>query len=78
MKEVFDVRFEIVNNVKKICRNPPSDVKFSVIDRWASHPLLAAVFAERIKEKLLKFPEEKRNEVVILYSAHSLPLKVVI
>ncbi|XP_077284175.1 ferrochelatase, mitochondrial [Arctopsyche grandis] len=58
-------------------RSIPPNVKFSVIDRWASHPLLASVFAERIKEKLLKFPEDVRNDVLILYSAHSLPLKAV-
>ncbi|XP_055380849.1 ferrochelatase, mitochondrial [Condylostylus longicornis] len=55
----------------------PSNIKFSVIDRWATHPLLVKVFAERIKAELIKFPEDKRKDVVLLFSAHSLPLKAV-
>jgi len=33
-------------------------------------------FAEHVKNELLKFPEEKRDDVVILFSAHSLPMAV--
>lgn len=33
-------------------------------------------FKECIEAELMKFPEEVRDEVVILFSAHSLPLKV--
>jgi len=52
-------------------------MKLSIIDRWATHPLLIKTFVERIKEELVHFPSEKRNEVIILFSAHSLPLQVV-
>jgi len=31
---------------------------------------------ENIKEELEKFPETDRDDVVILFSAHSLPMKV--
>ncbi|XP_075149127.1 ferrochelatase, mitochondrial [Haematobia irritans] len=58
-------------------RSPPSNIKWSVIDRWGSNPLLIKTFAERIREELDKFCETKRNEVVILFTAHSLPLKAV-
>ncbi|XP_053622604.1 ferrochelatase, mitochondrial isoform X2 [Plodia interpunctella] len=58
-------------------RRVPSNVKFSLIDRWPTHPLLAQVFAERIKEKLDKFDSKVRDNVVILFTAHSLPLKAV-
>lgn len=33
-------------------------------------------FAENIQKELELFPPEKRNDVVILFSAHSLPLSV--
>jgi ferrochelatase len=33
-------------------------------------------FAERIQQELLQFPEADRDDVVILFSAHSLPMKV--
>uniref|UniRef100_A0A7N8X8P1 Ferrochelatase n=1 Tax=Mastacembelus armatus TaxID=205130 RepID=A0A7N8X8P1_9TELE len=52
-------------------------MRWSVIDRWPTHPLLVECFAEHINNELLKFPEEKRDDVVILFSAHSLPLAVV-
>ncbi|XP_051906991.1 ferrochelatase, mitochondrial [Hippocampus zosterae] len=50
---------------------------WSVIDRWPTHPLLVECFAEHISNELLKFPEAKRDDVVILFSAHSLPMAVV-
>ncbi|XP_040915045.1 ferrochelatase, mitochondrial [Toxotes jaculatrix] len=52
-------------------------MRWSVIDRWPTHPLLVECFAEHVSNELLKFPEEKRDDVVILFSAHSLPLAVV-
>ncbi|XP_028397660.1 ferrochelatase, mitochondrial-like [Dendronephthya gigantea] len=58
-------------------RNLDSNVKWSVIDRWPTHPGLVEAFAENIKIELEKFPEAVRDEVVILFSAHSLPMKVV-
>ncbi len=33
-------------------------------------------FVENIRNELNKFPAHVRNEVVILFSAHSLPMKV--
>ncbi|XP_044189245.1 ferrochelatase, mitochondrial [Thunnus albacares] len=52
-------------------------MRWSVIDRWPTHPLLVECFADHINNELLKFPEEKRDDVVILFSAHSLPMAVV-
>ena len=57
-------------------RKFPENNKWSVIDRWSTHPLLVKTFAERIKEELKEFPENVRKDVIILFSAHSLPLKV--
>ncbi|KAF6021345.1 FECH [Bugula neritina] len=50
---------------------------WSVIDRWPTHPGLVKAFAQVIEEELAKFPDEVRDDVVILFSAHSLPMKVV-
>ncbi|XP_034116061.2 ferrochelatase, mitochondrial [Drosophila albomicans] len=55
----------------------PTNIKWSIIDRWGTHPLLIKTFAQRIREELAKFVETKRNDVVILFTAHSLPLKAV-
>ncbi|KAK9509462.1 hypothetical protein O3M35_006774 [Rhynocoris fuscipes] len=58
-------------------RNPLPNIKWSVIDRWSSHPLLAKTIADRISTELKQFPLEKQKDVILLFSAHSLPLKAV-
>ncbi|XP_068627220.1 ferrochelatase, mitochondrial [Battus philenor] len=58
-------------------RTIPKGIRFSLLERWPTHPLLAKVFAERIKEKLEKFDSSVRNDVLIMFTAHSLPLKAV-
>ena len=52
-------------------------IKWSVIDRWPTHPGLVEAFAENITKTLETYPEEVRDSVVLLYSAHSLPMSVV-
>lgn len=54
----------------------PKNIKWSIIDRWATHPLLVKTLAERIKDELEQFPDDVRQSVIILFSVHSLPLKV--
>jgi len=53
------------------------DMKWSVIDRWQTHPGFIQAFVQNIRDELTKFPVHARNDVVILFSAHSLPMKVV-
>lgn len=52
-------------------------MKWSVIDRWPIHKGLVKVFAETIRTELGNFPAVDRDDVVILFSAHSLPMSVV-
>lgn len=56
---------------------PAGAIEWSVIDRWPAHPGLVEAFAQNIEAQLKTFPEEKRNQVVLLFSAHSLPMSVV-
>ncbi|GAB1611094.1 mitochondrial [Argonauta hians] len=58
-------------------RNAPSDLVWSVIDRWPTHPGLVKATAENIQEAIQEFSPDVQDDVVILFSAHSLPLKVV-
>jgi len=53
------------------------DIQWSVIDRWHSQPGLIKAFVKKITESLNHYPPEDRDKVVILFSAHSLPMKVV-
>ncbi|EMR63456.1 putative ferrochelatase mitochondrial precursor protein [Eutypa lata UCREL1] len=51
-------------------------IQWSVIDRWPVHPGLVEAFASNIEKTLAEYPEDRRNEVVLLFSAHSLPMTV--
>jgi len=53
------------------------DFTWSVIDRWPTQPTFIDAVVKRIKMGLKDVPEEVRNETVIMFSAHSLPMKVV-
>ena len=51
--------------------------KWSVIDRWPTHPTYIRALAGRIEEGLARFSAEERDRVVVVFTAHSLPLLVV-
>ena len=52
-------------------------IQWSVIDRWPAHPGLVEAFAQNVEATLATYPSEKRDQVVLLFSAHSLPMDVV-
>jgi len=54
-----------------------SGISWSVIDRWGTHPGFVEAISQNIEAALQKFPEENRSDVVLLFSAHSLPMTVV-
>ncbi|KAI1462044.1 ferrochelatase-domain-containing protein [Annulohypoxylon moriforme] len=55
----------------------PGTIQWSVIDRWPVHPGLVEAFAHNIEQTLASYPEDRRSQVVLLFSAHSLPMTVV-
>ncbi|KAI8965860.1 ferrochelatase-domain-containing protein [Daldinia sp. FL1419] len=55
----------------------PGTIQWSVIDRWPVHPGLVEAFASNIEKTLAEYPEDRRSQVVLLFSAHSLPMTVV-
>ena len=57
--------------------DPEGGIKWSVIDRWPTHPGLVKAIAGNIKKCLDTYPVSERNGVVLLFSAHSLPMSVV-
>lgn len=54
-------------------RSCPSGMKWSVIDRWPTHGPLIKTFADNIRKELETFDEKKRKDVILLFSAHSVP-----
>lgn len=57
--------------------NPEGTIQWSVIDRWPTHPGLVEAFTKNIEAQLGTYPEYVRKDVVLLFSAHSLPMSVV-
>lgn len=58
------------NNVNSKPKN------WSFIDRWPVNEGLVEAFRDLTTKELEKFPNSIRNDVVILFSAHALPMQV--
>ena len=56
---------------------PQGAIQWSVIDRWPQHSGLVEAFAQNIEKTLAGYPEDRRDNVILLFSAHSLPMSVV-
>ncbi|KAI9810135.1 MAG: ferrochelatase hem15 [Pycnora praestabilis] len=52
-------------------------ITWSVIDRWPVHSGLVDAIAKNVQDTLATYPESRRKDVVLLFSAHSLPMSVV-
>ena len=48
-----------------------------VIESWAREPGYVNWLARRVEEEIASLPEELREEAMVVFSAHSLPLRVV-
>ena len=53
------------------------DFDWSVIDRWPTHPRFIEAMAETVEAGLAGFSDADREDALILFSAHSLPLGVI-
>jgi ferrochelatase len=51
--------------------------RWSIIDRWPVHPGFIAAMTETVRQGLDQFAADERERVVLLFSAHSLPLDVI-
>jgi ferrochelatase len=54
-----------------------NDFKWSVIDRWPTHPGFIRAMTHTVGMGLDQFRENERDEVLLLFSAHSLPLSII-
>ena len=57
--------------------DPDRDIFWSVIDRWPTHSGLVNAFVENIQKTITKLSSLEKSDLVILFSAHSLPMTVV-
>jgi protoporphyrin/coproporphyrin ferrochelatase len=51
--------------------------EWSVIDRWPTHERFVDAMTKTVEDGLAQFDENDRDDVVIVFSAHSLPLSVI-
>lgn len=58
-------------------RSALKDLEFKIIESYYDHELYINSVLERIKQGLERFPENKLNDVYILFSAHGTPIKLV-
>ncbi|MEZ4630878.1 MAG: ferrochelatase [Deinococcales bacterium] len=50
---------------------------WSVIDRWPTHPKFIEAMTASVKAGLAQFDEANREDVLIVFSAHSLPMSII-
>jgi ferrochelatase len=50
---------------------------WSVIDRWGEHEGFVRAMAGAVSDGLAQFDESERDDVLVMFSAHSLPLSVI-
>lgn len=53
-----------------------ADIEAASIDRWNLMPGYLEALTDRINDALQKFPEDVRDSVPIIYTAHSLPERI--
>jgi ferrochelatase len=51
--------------------------EWSVLDRWYAHPAYASAMAETVRAGLDAFDGADRDDVLLLFSAHSMPMSVI-
>ena len=66
-----------IKKVEEARRELASETPISFVTSWHRHPLLIASIVGNIDQTLQKFPLDVRSSVPILFTAHSLPERVV-
>ncbi len=51
--------------------------EWSIVDRWGQHDSFVRAMAGGVRDGLLRYPESERDDVLVMYSAHSLPISVI-
>jgi ferrochelatase len=57
--------------------DPAQRFRLHFVESWHEHPLFRKLIAGRVAEALAQFPAELRGQARVVFSAHSLPEKIV-
>jgi ferrochelatase len=66
-----------IEDLSMLLPGTPFESAIRVIDSWPSHPGYLDAIASTVSEALEQVPAEKRDDAVILFSAHGVPQKLV-
>jgi ferrochelatase len=65
-----------LSDLRRAAERTSARIDCTVVRSYHDHPLFLRATAERIREGLAAFPEDLRREVVILFSAHGVPMRI--
>lgn len=77
LNELWKWRQRLEAKAPTVPNGAEGTIHWSVIDRWPVHEGLVEAIAQNIEAQLVTYPEERRDGVILLFSAHSLPMSVV-
>jgi protoporphyrin/coproporphyrin ferrochelatase len=63
-------------NVREAQQKLGWEIPTSFLESWHVEPLLIEAFAEKLDEALASFPDSRENPPAVLFTAHSLPEKI--
>ncbi len=68
-----------LNELWRAARRVGLDKEFqwSVIDRWPTHPKFIKAMTKTVQDGLAQFSSSEQEDVLIVFSAHSLPMSVI-
>jgi ferrochelatase len=55
---------------------PAAALTLGYVERWGEHPLFVAAVADRLAAALAQVPEAERGTVPVIFTAHSLPERI--
>lgn len=64
--------------LERVVAEKAPDLKVIRAQDWFTHPLFVQAITENIREGLAKFPEGVKNDVEVIFSAHSLPTRFIL
>lgn len=65
-----------IGKLEKAVSQNGTDVPVRLVESWKDEPSFIDAVADRVTQALKKFPEDIRSDVPILFTAHSLPARI--
>ncbi|MGQ9520666.1 MAG: ferrochelatase [Candidatus Fervidibacter sp.] len=67
---------EYIGYAKEALERLGNPIRFRFVASWATHPLLVQCFANKIRQAWSEFEREVQDEVKFVFTAHSLPRRI--